>query len=206
MFLKELETQQVSLRVEVKGNLKLQQRLIDQFIGGRPKITFDCLVCTKVDKTMWKKLAVDVRRIQSHCEVHCADFHEVVELEHGCVTCQRYHPFKRPISHLEWHRKQEKILEEAQKSRAERLRSEANNFDGKLTRFQINLYSEAHSQALQNVRNAQSLVEIMSRQLEDGEKEIQKLEKLKEVNELALLKQTQKLFQAKEELIKAEGR
>jgi tRNA A37 N6-isopentenylltransferase MiaA len=155
---------------------------------------------------MWRKLAVDVRRIQSHCEVHCADFHEVVEREHGCVTCQRYHPFERPLSQLEWHRKQEKILDEALRTRENRLRSEAHDFDGQLTRLQIKLYRKAQNQALQKVRIAQSLADMMSRQLEDEVKAIHQLEKQKEVLEGVLFKQTQKLFQAREELIKAEGR
>jgi tRNA A37 N6-isopentenylltransferase MiaA len=68
------------------------------------------------------------------------------------------------------------------------------------------LYRKAQNQALQKVRIAQSLADMMSRQLEDEVKAIHQLEKQKEVLEGVLFKQTQKLFQAKEELIKAEGR
>ena len=205
----------------VKGDLKLQQRLIDQFIEGRPKITVDCLVCTKVDNKMWRKLAVDVRRIQVHCEVHAADFHEVVEWEHGCVTCQRYHPFERSFRRLDWQHKQDKLLNEELKNRSDKLKSAASvdegranllehikgkEFTGYPARWNANSERVAREKAEEDVMTAQSKVDEIEGQLDEKTASVNETKKKMVELETNLIKAKKDLFNAKEELMKAEAR
>ena len=99
-FIEELERQQLVLGLEVRGDLKLQKRLIFQWIYGNHPYIWECNVCTGTVSLIEEneEAAVNLRRLQAHCDVHKKWFHENSPLQRGCVTCQRYHPITHPLN------------------------------------------------------------------------------------------------------------
>lgn len=55
-FFNDLETRLISLHIDVNGDLKLQQRLIHQFLCGFHPTPTNCVVCIKIDKKVLEEL------------------------------------------------------------------------------------------------------------------------------------------------------
>jgi hypothetical protein len=99
-FIEELERQQLACGLKVKEDLTLQKRIIFKWITGKqPYIdTAICCVASVCFNEPFEKAAVNLRRMQAHCEIHKKWFHEESPLSRGCVTCHRYHPSKHPLN------------------------------------------------------------------------------------------------------------
>jgi hypothetical protein len=94
--------------------------------------------------------------------VHITDFHDVVARSKGCVTCQGYHPTKKPLDRIGWVIKQSLVVED-------QIRNAESELVGKLDPAEgsdlENALRKVH-QAYEKVRKAREDVDKFSEELD----------------------------------------